>query len=722
MATEGAGSVKVQCTSCGARYSLPGERVRGRLLRIRCKTCQNLFEVRVTEGSTAGAAVARGRKGWYVAVGGERKGPFTAQEVRDRFARGEVQLTTYAWHPSLTQWERLRRIEEFSDLAGGTIAEPPRASRPSGSLPRIDEPAPAPAPAPAEALPDTDAATAILQPDENRREEAVKLEGGWPAGIDTGWADPAEGVAQASADDDASEDEPARDEVRPAADAGGTGVPTAVSPNWYPGAAVFSEPGVRDEVVAQGRPGGLFGDALDVGMDKATIEESVPAALAAERAASEPQAARRRDPSRGGPRAAVAEERPPSSGATRGDPSRGDPSRGDPSRGDPSRGDPSRGDPSRDKLLKGERNESSVLFSLPHLANMYKKPAAAPKKEAEEIPSAIDAVAREGEVARASALAAAGEEAPASAKALAAPPPVLVGPAAGRGLGEGWGRLVGVAFGGAMLGAGGLVLAIYLMQPRALQVLLGRADGASGSVEVRSGGPTVPPRDPGTGAAGTAAPSRAADAGASASAPDAGRPASEAVRPAVVVVDAAPADLARGPDRALAAVPAKGGARPSGRSTIQKEDSQTRLQRLLKKASEAAEKGGGVADGESAETPPAAKPSLAAGEGDAAGTAEAKAPRPGELARTLSRAQIATGMAKAEKAVKRCHEKHKQPGQVILKVTISGSTGRIVQGEVLGDLAGTEAGGCVLEAAKEAARFPRFANPTVTLRYPYVLR
>ena len=37
--------MKVQCNHCGKKYTLPAERVAGRILKIRCRQCSNLFEV-----------------------------------------------------------------------------------------------------------------------------------------------------------------------------------------------------------------------------------------------------------------------------------------------------------------------------------------------------------------------------------------------------------------------------------------------------------------------------------------------------------------------------------------------------------------------------------------------------------------------------------------------------------------------------------------------------
>ncbi|MCA9671376.1 MAG: zinc-ribbon domain-containing protein, partial [Myxococcales bacterium] len=130
--------VKVKCSHCGARYSLPEQRIRGRVLKIRCKSCGEVFEVRHAEPTAAPSLASRGKR-WFLVVKRQRIGPVTAQEVRERFERGEVKATTYAWRQGFSKWQRLKHIEEFadldSDLAGAAseaapIAEPRRPTGP----------------------------------------------------------------------------------------------------------------------------------------------------------------------------------------------------------------------------------------------------------------------------------------------------------------------------------------------------------------------------------------------------------------------------------------------------------------------------------------------------------------------------------------------------------------------------------------------------------------
>lgn len=111
--------VKVRCQKCGARYGIPEDRVRGRMLKIRCKNCSSIIEVWSSEGAIK-SVIDRGKKLWFVVVKRERIGPMTEQEVRERFERGEIKARTYAWRQGFSKWERLRDIPEFKELGGLT--------------------------------------------------------------------------------------------------------------------------------------------------------------------------------------------------------------------------------------------------------------------------------------------------------------------------------------------------------------------------------------------------------------------------------------------------------------------------------------------------------------------------------------------------------------------------------------------------------------------------
>lgn len=170
--------MKFLCGSCRTKYQISDEKVRGKILTIRCKKCGSKIIVRESlardsGGSTAVAPVAdapstvepesrsvapqsRSSAGsggaalahafdaamkehggeaddmptsiapvpanldiagveWYVAIDGEQHGPFAFAEVVTKVSGGEIIGRHYVWHDGMEGWSRVRDVK---DLAG----------------------------------------------------------------------------------------------------------------------------------------------------------------------------------------------------------------------------------------------------------------------------------------------------------------------------------------------------------------------------------------------------------------------------------------------------------------------------------------------------------------------------------------------------------------------------------------------------------------------------
>jgi len=164
------------CARCQARYKVSDEKVRGRVLKIRCKHCSALIVLRSPEAkkkaraeqvaetaSVAQAAVAEsgavakvaasggasvpapgnGAKGparsasmgslriarpthtvptvdesgqqkiWHVAIGRQKKGPMTVSDVEALVADGSLSATSYVWRAGMRNWVHLQTIGDF---------------------------------------------------------------------------------------------------------------------------------------------------------------------------------------------------------------------------------------------------------------------------------------------------------------------------------------------------------------------------------------------------------------------------------------------------------------------------------------------------------------------------------------------------------------------------------------------------------------------------------
>ena len=147
--------MKIVCDTCATKYSIADDKVRGKVFKIRCKKCSHIIVVRGQEGAAAGdapapkfdqketkvfdysgadgeAAAAAGQAPaaaasgdapvWHLVIDREQVGPMTAEEVRQRFARGEVDGETYAWREGFGDWQKLSAIGDFGDLQAAAPA------------------------------------------------------------------------------------------------------------------------------------------------------------------------------------------------------------------------------------------------------------------------------------------------------------------------------------------------------------------------------------------------------------------------------------------------------------------------------------------------------------------------------------------------------------------------------------------------------------------------
>jgi len=112
--------MKIICDSCGTKYSISDDKVRGKVFKIRCKKCSHIIVVRGGESqdeASAAPAAAAADGGWHIVVEGEQVGPISEADVRSRVERGEIRADTYIWKEGFADWLKLSAVPEFADLA-----------------------------------------------------------------------------------------------------------------------------------------------------------------------------------------------------------------------------------------------------------------------------------------------------------------------------------------------------------------------------------------------------------------------------------------------------------------------------------------------------------------------------------------------------------------------------------------------------------------------------
>ena len=170
--------MKFLCDRCKTRYSIGDDRVRGKILKIRCKNCANVITVR--EGMTEADADASGpveqprsarpttmappaasvmpaTKGalgaafanqltkpppaleeeWYVSIEGEQSGPFSLAEAQRWVASKPFDADLHCWSEGFDDWLPIDKVSHFRGLRKKPVAPtPPPMPR---SAPRMQQ-------------------------------------------------------------------------------------------------------------------------------------------------------------------------------------------------------------------------------------------------------------------------------------------------------------------------------------------------------------------------------------------------------------------------------------------------------------------------------------------------------------------------------------------------------------------------------------------------------
>ncbi len=117
--------MKIVCDSCGTKYSIADDKVRGKVFKIRCKKCSHIIVVRGGEtGGPEAAAAPAADGGWHLVVDGEQVGPIPDADVRTKIERGEIKGETYTWKEGFADWVKLSAVPEFAGLVAEDVAGP----------------------------------------------------------------------------------------------------------------------------------------------------------------------------------------------------------------------------------------------------------------------------------------------------------------------------------------------------------------------------------------------------------------------------------------------------------------------------------------------------------------------------------------------------------------------------------------------------------------------
>ncbi|HEX7701514.1 MAG TPA: GYF domain-containing protein [Kofleriaceae bacterium] len=160
--------MKFLCDRCKTRYSIGDDRVRGKILKIRCKNCANVITVR--EGMTADDVAASDRnrpttaaplndpapangalasafanqltkpppaleEEWYVSIDGEQSGPYSLSDAQRWIANKAYDADVHCWSEGFDDWLPVDKVSHFRGLRKKPAPVPAPTSPPP--FPRV---------------------------------------------------------------------------------------------------------------------------------------------------------------------------------------------------------------------------------------------------------------------------------------------------------------------------------------------------------------------------------------------------------------------------------------------------------------------------------------------------------------------------------------------------------------------------------------------------------
>jgi predicted Zn finger-like uncharacterized protein len=160
--------VKFLCERCKTRYSIGDDRVRGKILKIRCKNCANVITVRegmnedaagdsaarrqrpttaaptslapaTGNGSSSGKAPAALEEEWYCSIDGQQSGPFSLAEAQRWVATKSYDAELHCWCEGFEDWLPVDKVSHFRNLRKPPRPNVPTASRSAVTTTRREE-------------------------------------------------------------------------------------------------------------------------------------------------------------------------------------------------------------------------------------------------------------------------------------------------------------------------------------------------------------------------------------------------------------------------------------------------------------------------------------------------------------------------------------------------------------------------------------------------------
>jgi predicted Zn finger-like uncharacterized protein len=143
--------MKISCQSCGAKYNIADEKVRGKIVKIACKKCGARIEIdgrepqeqatdqdetRVYDQPGApGGGGAPGADVWTVSVDDNDQREVSTAQLLDLYAQGTINAETFVWREGMADWQMVRDVDGLRDRLPAQMPSAPPQQQQSYSQP-----------------------------------------------------------------------------------------------------------------------------------------------------------------------------------------------------------------------------------------------------------------------------------------------------------------------------------------------------------------------------------------------------------------------------------------------------------------------------------------------------------------------------------------------------------------------------------------------------------
>ena len=148
--------MKVSCQACGAKYTIADDKVRGRRVKVRCKSCRAPIVVDGSQPASeadAPAAEAAAPEAaldtWEVNLSDTEQRKMTLPEIREGWQSGLITPDAYVWKDGFDDWKPILEVPELAaareGAKAGAEAAPEEAApeaAPAGQTPTAPMPSP----------------------------------------------------------------------------------------------------------------------------------------------------------------------------------------------------------------------------------------------------------------------------------------------------------------------------------------------------------------------------------------------------------------------------------------------------------------------------------------------------------------------------------------------------------------------------------------------------